>query len=223
MDTLRSWIGGLKAMLMDLWHWMEGFADSPHGGSALFLFAFAESSFFPIPPDVLLIPLCLGDPSRAFWFAALCSAGSVLGGMAGYGIGRWGGRPLLLRMFKAERVRAVEAYFDRYNAWATGIAGLTPIPYKVFTLSGGAFAINFKVFVIASVLSRSLRFFSLATLIYFFGEPIRDFIDHYLDWLSLAFVVLLIVGFWFVSRRARAVARQGEAPPVSDPGETPTS
>ena len=131
-------------------------------GSRSFQVRLEESSFFPIPPDVLLIALCLGRPDLAFWFATVCAVASVLGGMAGYGIGFWGGRPLLKRLFRADRVRAVESYYDRYNAWATGIAGLTPIPYKVFTLSGGAFSIDFKIFVLASIVSRSLRFFAVA-------------------------------------------------------------
>lgn len=193
MDRLREW---LHAMLA----WVESWAATPYGTWALFLISFAESSFFPIPPDVLLIPLCLGDPSRSFWFAAVCSAGSVLGGIAGYGIGYYGGRPLVYKLFSDDKVRAVERYYDRYNAWAIGIAGLTPLPYKIFTISGGACAINFKVFVLASVISRSLRFFAVATLIYLYGTPIKAFIDKYLDVLSIAFVVLLVLGFWLASR-----------------------
>jgi membrane protein YqaA with SNARE-associated domain len=183
--------------------WVQGFASSPHSGLALFLLAFAESSFFPIPPDVLLIALCLGQPEQAFWFAAVCSVGSVLGGAAGYGMGYWGGRPLLIRLFREDRLRAVESYYDRYNAWATGIAGLTPIPYKVFTLSGGAFAINFKIFMLASLASRSLRFFSVAALIFLFGDAIQTLLDEYLDLALVAFVILLILGFWVAGRGAR--------------------
>lgn len=209
MDTLRAAYAQLKEWLYALLHWVEAWAHHPYGSWALFGIAFAESSFFPIPPDVLLIPLCLGDPSRALWFATICSAGSVLGGIAGYGIGYYGGRPLVYKLFPDEKVKAVERYYDKYNAWATFIAGLTPLPYKIFTISGGACAINFKVFVFASVLSRSLRFFAVATLIYFFGEPIQAFIEEYLDVLSIAFVVLLIGGFWLAGRGLGKAGKSG--------------
>ena len=210
MDTLRALWHRISDWLHALLAWVEGFAATPYGGTALFVFAFAESSFFPIPPDVLLIPLCLGDPSKAFWFAFLCSAGSVLGGIAGYGIGYWGGRPLVYKLFPDERVRRVERLYERWNAWATGIAGLTPLPYKIFTLSGGACAIGFKVFVLASIVSRSLRFFAVATLLYFFGEPIRDFIEEYLNVLSILFVVFLVGGFWLIGRVGGRAAGDGD-------------
>lgn len=209
MDTLRAAYAQLKEWLYALLHWVEAWAHHPYGSWALFGIAFAESSFFPIPPDVLLIPLCLGDPSRALWFATICSAGSVLGGIAGYGIGYYGGRPLVYKLFPDDKVHAVERYYDKYNAWATFIAGLTPLPYKIFTVSGGACAINFKVFVLASVISRSLRFFAVAILIYFFGEPIQAFIEEYLDVLSIAFVVLLVGGFWLAGRGLGKAGKSG--------------
>lgn len=166
----------------------------------MFGLAFAESSFFPIPPDVLLIALALGDPAKSFVFATICSVGSVLGGILGYGIGYFGGRPLLYRWFRKNRIQAVESYYDRYNAWATGIAGLTPLPYKIFTISGGAFAINFKIFVLASVLSRSLRFFAVGGVVYLFGDVAKDLIERHLNWLSVAFVLFLVIGYWVVGR-----------------------
>jgi len=213
VDGLKALVADLRAALHDLFLWVEGFADKPYGGAALFVFAFAESSVFPIPPDVLLIPLCLGDPSKSLWFAAICTLGSVLGGVFGYGLGFWGGRPLVRKLFRAERVAAVERLYGRYNAWATGIAGLTPLPYKLFTVSGGAFAIDFKIFVLASVLSRGLRFFAVAGLLYLFGEPIRDFIEDNLGWLSVAFVILLVLGFWLVGR---GFGRAGSRPSPSE-------
>ena len=207
----------LHDLLHDLLAWVEGFAATPYGDWALFGIAFAESSFFPVPPDVLLIALCLGQPDRSLWFAFLCSLGSVLGGIAGYAIGYWGGRPILRRFFDPNRVAVVESFYDRYNAWATGIAGLTPLPYKIFTIAGGAFAVNLKIFVVASIIARSLRFFAVSLLIYFYGAPIRDFIERYLNVLSIAFVVLLVAGWWVIARGVRKVGeeRRPERTPVT--------
>jgi membrane protein YqaA with SNARE-associated domain len=190
-----------------LFEWIDSIAAAPHPGWWLFGLAFAESSFFPIPPDVLLITLGVATPERAIWYGFVCSLGSVLGGMLGYGIGMWGGRPLMYKMFSDTKIHAVERLYDRYNAWATGIAGLTPIPYKVFTIAGGAFKINFKVFVIASIASRTFRFMAEGILLALFGESIRDFLYNQFNWLSIVFVVLLIGGFWLVhhvGRRAHA-------------------
>ena len=195
----------LRAML----HWVEGFAATAYGTWALFGISLLESSVFPIPPDVLLIALCVGEPSRAWWFALVCSVASVLGGIGGYAIGYFGGRPVVYRLFSAGRIQAVEQYFDRYNAWAIGIAGLTPLPYKIFTISGGACAINFRIFVLASIVSRSLRFFAVAGIIWAFGDRAKLFLDEYLDWLTVAFVVLLVFGFWFVKRGAGRAGRGG--------------
>jgi membrane protein YqaA with SNARE-associated domain len=189
-----------------MFHWVEALAQTPYATWALFGVAFAESSFFPVPPDALLIGLCVAQPERALWFATVCSVASVLGGIAGYGIGWAGGRPLLERLFDSRRLDKVRSYYDRYNAWAVGIAGLTPIPYKLFTVSGGAFAINFKIFVFASIVSRSLRFFVVALLMQWLGEPARDFIERHLGWLTIVFVVLLVAGFWLVGRKAHSAA-----------------
>jgi len=199
----------LHGLLSQLLQWVEAFAATAYGGWALFGLAFLESSIFPVPPDVLLIALCLGRPDLSFWFAAICAVGSVLGGIAGYALGYFGGRPLLLKMFDTGKVRAVERYYDKYNAWATGIAGLTPLPYKLFTISGGAFAINFKVFLVVSAISRTARFMMVAGLIYVLGETAKTFIEKYLNVLTIAFVVLLVLGFWLIGRSAR---RAGNGP-----------
>jgi len=209
-----SWISELWSDLHELLSamlaWVEAFAATPYGGSALFVLAFLESSVFPIPPDVLLIALSVGRPELSFWFALVCSIGSVLGGMAGYALGLYGGRPLLLRLFSKEKIAAVERYYDRYNAWAIGIAGLTPLPYKLFTVSGGAFAINFKVFMMASIVSRTARFMIVGGLIYFFGDAAREFIERYLNLLTIGFVVLLVLGFWIIGRSAHRAGRSVE-------------
>lgn len=193
--------------IRDLYHWVESLAATPYADWALFGVAFAESSFFPIPPDALLIALCVARPEASLWYAMLCSVASVLGGVAGYGIGWAGGRPLLRRLFNAQRIEKVRSYYDRYNAWAVGIAGLTPIPYKLFTVSGGALQINFKIFVLASIVSRSLRFFAVGLLMQWLGESAKLFIERHLGWLSIAFVVLLVLGFLLVGKKARAAAR----------------
>jgi membrane protein YqaA with SNARE-associated domain len=202
-----EWVHGVK---VELFAWMDRLAYSAHPSWWLVLLAFAESSFFPVPPDVLLITLGVATPERAIWYAVLCSVASVAGGAFGYLIGLFGGRPLLYRFFNPTKVAAVERLYDRYNAWATGIAGLTPIPYKVFTIGGGAFKIDFKVFMLASLLSRSLRFLTEGVLLYFFGAPIRDFLYRQFNWLSVAFVVLLVGGFWLVHRVGRR-AHGGDA------------
>ena len=193
--------------IRELFHWVEALAETPYAAWALFGVAFVESSFFPVPPDALLIALCLGKPEASFWYAFVCSIASVLGGMAGYGIGVAGGRPILKKLFSERLIEKVGRYYDRYNAWAVGIAGLTPLPYKLFTISGGAFRINFKVFVIASIASRSMRFLLVAALMRWLGAPAKVFIDKNLGWLSITFVILILVGFWLVGRRAREVAR----------------
>ena len=203
MDLIRSLWDDLHHLLTGMLHWVEAFAVTPYGGWALFGIAFMESSFFPIPPDVLLIALCLSDPASSFQFALICSLGSILGGMAGYGIGFYGGRPLLLKMFNSDRVEVVERYYDKYNAWAIGVAGLTPLPYKLFTISGGVFAIDFKIFTVASIISRTIRFMAVAGVIYILGEPAKMFIEKYLNLLSIAFVILLVGGFWLVGRSAK--------------------
>lgn len=193
-----------------LFAWIDSLALMPHPGWWLFLLAFAESSFFPIPPDVLLVTLGVANPESAIWYGFVCSLGSVLGGMLGYGIGLYGGRPLLYKFFSDKKIHAVERLYDRYNAWATGIAGLTPIPYKVFTIAGGAFKINFKIFVLASIASRSLRFMAEGVLLFLFGEAIREFIFEWFNWISLAFVILLVGGFWLVHRYGRHAHSQAE-------------
>lgn len=184
-----------------LYDWVLHWADTRYGAPALFLLALAESSFFPIPPDPLLVALCLGAPALSLRFAANCTAASVLGGVVGYGIGA-GAWHLLQDWFFAyvpgvgpEAFARVQALYARYDFWAVFLAGLTPIPYKVFTLAAGVFSIDFPVFVLASFLSRGLRFFVLAALIYRFGVPIKSFIDRYFNLLAWAFGLLLVGGF----------------------------
>ncbi len=210
MSGIGGWIHQIKDALFGL---VDQFAASPHPGWWLFALAVAESSFFPIPPDVLLVTLGVARPEMAIWYGVITSVGSVLGGGLGYAIGLYGGRPLLYRFFNESKINAVERLYDRFNAWATGIAGLTPIPYKVFTIAGGALKINFKIFMLASLASRCLRFMAEGVLLYFFGEPIKDFLYTRFNWLSIAFVVLLVGGFWLVQHLGKRHTRtDGEIP-----------
>ena len=184
-----------------LYDWILHWADTPYGLQALAILALAESSFFPIPPDPLLIALCLGATGRALRFAAVTTIASVVGGLLGYAIGAvvWGSVSGFFFEYvpgvTPEAFATVQGYYDRWDFWAVFLAGLTPLPYKVFTISAGVFAINFPVFVLASVLSRGLRFFLVAGLIYRYGESISSFIDHYFNVLTWVFGLLLILGF----------------------------
>jgi len=189
-------------MLRRLYDWVLHWAETPYGSWALFLLAFSESSFFPIPPDILLIALAVAIPKKSLKYALICSAGSVLGGCFGYLIG-WQfmasiGTRIVDFYGLTAKVKYIEVLYNKYDAWAVAIAGFTPIPYKVFTIAAGAFKINFSVFVVASLVSRSARFFLVGGLIYIFGPSIQSFIDKYFNVLAIAFTVLLIAGFLII-------------------------
>ncbi len=193
--------------LRKLYDWVLTWAYSPYAVPALFVLALAESSFFPIPPDVLLMALAISIPVKSFYYALICSVGSVIGGALGYLIGYEfmeliGHRIIELYGF-AHQWDYVGNLYNTYAGWAVAIAGFTPIPYKVFTIAAGAFKIDFTVFVIASALSRSARFFLVGGLIYFFGPPIRSFIDKYFNFLAILFVILLIGGFILIKHAVR--------------------
>jgi len=188
-------------MIRRLYDWVLHWAATPYGTLALFCLAFAESSFFPIPPDVLLLALCIATPRLSFRYALLTSAGSVLGGMLGYAIGHglWGAVSEYFFRYVPGFTEAVfakvQVLFATYDFWTVFTAGFTPIPYKVITIGAGVFEINFIVFIIASIIGRSLRFFLVAGLIYRFGPAVRVFIEKYFNLLTLIFMVLLIGGF----------------------------
>lgn len=186
-------------LIRKLYDWVLSWANSRWGAVALFVIAFAESSFFPIPPDVLLIALCLGMPRKAFRYALICTAGSVLGGLAGYGIGYfvWEGVShwFIPSLFTQEAFDHVSGLYDQYAFWVIFTSGFTPIPYKLFTITGGVCAVDMVAFVLACVLSRGIRFFFVAWLIWKFGPPIKKFIDKYFNWLAIGFTVLVVSGF----------------------------
>ncbi len=181
-------------------HW----AETPFGPLALALLALAESSFFPIPPDPLLIALCLGSIRKSWRFAFYTSAASVAGGAIGYliGFGIWGAVDSFFFMyvpgFSHELFEKVMRNFHAHGFWYVFAAGFTPIPYKVFTIASGVFKLNFLLFLFASGISRSLRFFLVAALLRKFGPSIKSFIDRYFNWLALLFFILLFSGFLVV-------------------------
>ena len=186
-------------MLRRLYDWVIHWAHTPFGPVALFVLAFTESSFFPVPPDVLLIALALGFPALAFRFAGICTVGSVLGGVLGYAIGLLFfsvvGEPILRFYGYTEQFEFVQSLYARYDVWFVGAAGFTPIPYKVFTIAAGAFDMDLLRFVVVSALSRGARFFLVAALIFRFGSPIKTFIDKYFNLLTFLFIILLFLGF----------------------------
>ena len=188
-----------KNIIRRLYDWVLHWAETPYGMWALFLIAFAESSFFPIPPDVLLIALAISIPTRAFHFAMVATIGSLIGGIAGYGIGMFGydsiGHPIVEFYHGQEIMQAIKEWYDKYGFWAVLGAAITPLPYKIFTISSGMFSFDFFQFMIASIIGRSVRFFAVAGLIWKFGKPIKGFIDKYFNLLATLFIILLIGGF----------------------------
>ena len=182
-----------------LYNWVLSWAESPYSTYALFFLAFAESSFFPIPPDVLLIALAISKPTKAFRYAGVCTIGSLMGGVVGYMIGFYGyeaiGQPIVELYNGQEIMLSIKEKYDMMGFWGVLIAAITPIPYKVFTISAGFFSFSFSEFILASIIGRSFRFFAVALLIWKFGPPIKSFIDRYFNLLAVLFVVLLVLGF----------------------------
>jgi membrane protein YqaA with SNARE-associated domain len=187
-------------MLRALYDWTIRMADHPRALWVLAVISFAESSVFPIPPDVLMIPMILARPSRAWLIALVALVSSVLGGMLGYAIGAFAydsiGRPILDTLGKDEAMTAFNMRFNDFGFWAVLTAGVTPFPYKVITIMSGWTAMPLGTFIATSILARSLRFFLLAGLLWKFGPPIRGFIERRLGLLTIAFVVLLFGGFY---------------------------
>ncbi len=184
--------------LRRLYDWVLHWAETPYGVPALFALAVAESSFFPVPPDLLLIALAVALPKRAFWFALVCLAGSLSGAYLGYGIGYFGweaiGRPLIDFYDGHEVMAMIKVKYDTYGFWGVFVAALTPIPYKIFTITSGLFHFRLDAFTAASILGRGLRFFAVGALIYYFGAPIKTAIDKNFNLMVWIFMVLLVGG-----------------------------
>lgn len=186
--------------LLPLVDWTKQWLLALHPGS-LFLLAFVEAIFFPVPPDLVLIPLARLRPPMAPLFGILATLGSVAGASVGYLIGLRGGRPVLNRFVSADRIGQIEKMFQRYDVWATGMAGFTPLPYKVFALSAGVFYLNFPRFIIASLVSRGARFMLEAILIMHYGEGVEGFLARHFGWFTLAVAGVVIVAFALIQRR----------------------
>ena len=186
-------------MIKNLYNKTMALAGHPQAIFLLGALSFIEASFFPIPPDVMLIPMVLMNPSRAWLFALVATAFSVLGGVFGYIIGSFSyeliAEPLLYSLGKEAQMVDFSNKYNEIGFWAVITAGISPIPYKVVTIMSGATNLNFAVFLGASMASRGLRFFVVAGLLHFYGHAIRDFIERYLNWVFMLFVILLVVGF----------------------------
>jgi len=186
-------------MMRRAYDWTMRTAAHDKAPQALFWVAFAESSFFPVPPDVMLIPMVLAQRAKAWLYAGICTVGSVLGGIGGYAIGYFLyetlGRWLISVYGLAAQFEAYRAAYNEWGLWIILIKGLTPIPYKLVTIASGAAAFDFWVFIAASLVTRAGRFYIVAGLLYWLGEPIRDFIERRLTLVTTAFLVALIGGF----------------------------
>lgn len=186
-------------MIRRLYDWTLAWAEHPRALWVLAFVAFIESSVFPIPPDVLMIPMILAAPRKAFLIAWVATLSSVIGGMLGYAIGAFAweslGEPILTSLGKAEAMAAFSERFNGVGFWAVLTAGVTPFPYKVITIMSGWTAMPLGTFIITSIIARGLRFFIVAVLLWKFGAPIRDFIERRLGLMFTLFIALLIGGF----------------------------
>ena len=195
--------------IKNIYDWVLNLSTKPNSNYSISILSFSEAFIFPIPPDVLLIPLCLGNRKKSWKFAILCSIFSILGGLVGYYVGKvlWWNVPgieysYLANLFmeyipgvNEEGFNNIKKLYDEWGFWIVFTAGFTPIPFKLITISAGTFNINLAMFVLASIISRGARFFLLASLIKVYGESIRTFIEKYFNILALFFTFLLIGGF----------------------------
>ncbi|MBZ8119510.1 DedA family protein [Roseovarius sp. LXJ103] len=189
-------------MIRRLYEWMLRMAEHPQALWVLAFVAFIESSIFPIPPDVLMIPMILARPSRAWLIAGVALAASVLGGLLGYAIGALAyeqiGQPILSALGKADAMAEFNTRFNDLGFWAVLVAGVTPFPYKVITIMSGWTGMSLGMFIFTSILARGLRFFLVAALLWKFGAPIKEFIERRLGLMFTLFVVLLAGGVYLL-------------------------
>lgn len=186
-------------LIKRLYDWVLHWADTPYGAPALFILAVVESSFFPIPPDPLLLALGISKPKKGLWYATICTVGSVIGGALGYAIGYFFIESIGMRIIEVYglmgKYSTIQALYEEWNAVVVLVAGVSPIPYKVFTIAAGAFEVSFVTFMLASIAGRGVRFYAEGALIRWYGEPIRAFIEKYMTLISWLFAVLLVGGF----------------------------
>ena len=199
---LLTKICDFRGMVQSVYDWMLRMAESPYAMYFLAMVAFIESSFFPIPPDIMIIPMVLAMPDKAWKIASIATVASVLGGYFGYGIGVFGyeliAKPILEFYGYMHQFDVFQSYYHEWGAWIVFGAGITPFPYKVITIASGVVDLNLWVFSLASVLSRGMRFFLVAWLLKKYGEPMKDFIEKNLGKLSVLFLILLIGGFYSI-------------------------
>ena len=189
-------------MIRPLYNWTMSLAAHTNARWALALISFMESSFFPIPPDVLLIPMVIEKRENAWHYALLCTVASVVGAFLGYVIGMFFfevvGRPLIEFYGKVEEFEHLREVFADNGWWIVFTAGLTPFPFKIITIASGLFALNPLLFMVGCVIGRGMRFYAVAALLWKFGKPIRGFIDKHLGWLTILFCILLLGGYFVV-------------------------
>lgn len=184
-------------MLRKLYDWVFSLARHRHATRSLAVVSFAESSFFPVPPDVMLAPMVLARPDKAYFYAGICTLASVVGGLFGYAIGYFlepVGMAILSALGKADAFEASKALFQKYGAWVIVVKGATPIPYKLITISAGIFQFNLLAFIVLSVLTRSARFFLVAFVLRRWGAPMLKMVERRLALFTVLFLVLLVGG-----------------------------
>lgn len=184
-------------MISELTQWLDAITEwfMAYGAWGLAIVSFLESSFFPIIPDVILLPLGIAQPELVLWYALIVTVSSVAGAMLGYWIGHKLGRPVMVRFFKEETVAKVEGYFERYGGFSMAIAGFTPIPYKVFTIASGMCQVKKREVILWSLLGRGCRFFAEALIILWLGKAAMAFIEEYFGVLTLAVVAVILIGY----------------------------
>jgi membrane protein YqaA with SNARE-associated domain len=199
----RAALPGSPDMFQKLYRWTWALAESRHAPLALGLIAFAESSFFPVPPDAILVPMSIARPKSAWTYALICTVGSVVGALLGYAIGallfETVGKWLIDLYGYGPRVDEMRALYAKWGWAVILVKGLTPIPFKLVTITSGLLSYSLPLFVLLCFVTRGARFFALALLLKYYGEPIRDLLDKYFGWFLLALLVVIVLGFWIAT------------------------